>query len=174
MKRRLTILVLTTLAIVALISVVLTAPTPANAGGATQIRGTAIDGTDDCIPKDDGVDDPTIFPLFFPMEEEGLNGCLYSYAESFEESPGGTIRERGHEIFVSHDPNKLGWFETTYLLTAKFADDGTEIWGRCQHPITEGTGTGDYEGVTGRIDIKDDVDAGDFPYKGHLRFVEPD
>jgi hypothetical protein len=29
---------------------------------------------------------------------------------------------------------------------------------------------GDFEGVTGRFDIKDDLDAGNFPYKGHLRW----
>ena len=91
MKRRLTILMLTALAVVALIGVVLTISSPARAGGATQIRGTALDGINDCIPENDGVADPTIFPLFFPMEEGGLNGCLYSYAESFEESPSGTI-----------------------------------------------------------------------------------
>ena len=41
MKRRLTILTLTTLAAVALIGVVWTAPSPAFAGGATQISGVA-------------------------------------------------------------------------------------------------------------------------------------
>src|SRR5215217_7503325 len=41
MKRRLTILTLTTLAVVALIGVVWTAPSPAFAGGATQISGVA-------------------------------------------------------------------------------------------------------------------------------------
>lgn len=39
MKRRLTILALTALAVMALISVVLTVPSPALAGGATQISG---------------------------------------------------------------------------------------------------------------------------------------
>src|SRR5215212_7062532 len=42
MKRRLTILTLTTLAAVALIGVVWTAPSPAFAGGATQISGFAV------------------------------------------------------------------------------------------------------------------------------------
>ena len=42
MKRRLTILTLTTLAAVALIGVVWTAPSPALAEGATQISGVAV------------------------------------------------------------------------------------------------------------------------------------
>ncbi|MBE7556514.1 MAG: hypothetical protein HS126_36140 [Anaerolineales bacterium] len=170
MKRRLTILALTALAVASFISVELTVPAPALAGGAKQIRGTAIDGTGTCDPQTDGVDNPTTFPLFFPVEEGGLNGCLYTYAESSEGSPSGTYRERGHEIFVSHDPNKPGRFETTYLFTAKFDEDGNEIWGRCEHPITAGTGTSAFEGVTGRFDIKDDIAAGNFPYRGHLRF----
>lgn len=173
MKRRLTILALTALAVVALISVVLMTPSLTHADGAQQIRGTAIDGTNTCDSQADDVDDPTTFPLLFPMEEGGLNGCLYTYAESSEGSPSGTYRERGHEIFVSHDPNHPGRFETTYLFTAKFDENGNEIWGRCEHPITAGTGTEAFEGVTGRFDIKDNVEGGvliNFPYRGHVRF----
>ncbi|MCB0194432.1 MAG: hypothetical protein KDJ65_20955 [Anaerolineae bacterium] len=135
-----------------------------------KISGTILDGTDLCDYEADGVAEPTIFPLYFPMEEGGLHGCLYSYADSYDESPSGTIRERGHEIFISHDPNNVGTFESTYLFTVKFDEDGNELWGRCQHPIIKGTGTGIFEGVTGRIDIKDDIGAGNFPYKGHLRW----
>ena len=53
MKRRLTILTLTTLAAVALIGVVLTAPSPAFAGGATQIWGSpfsTIRAVGECAP----------------------------------------------------------------------------------------------------------------------------
>lgn len=173
MKRRLTILALTALAVVALIGVVLMAPSPTHADGATQIRGTAIDGTSACNPQTDGVDNPTAFPLLFPEEPGGLNGCLYTYAESSQSSPSGTYRERGHEVFVSHDPNKPGTFGTTYLFQAKFDKDGHEIWGRCEHPITADTGTGAFEGVTGRFDIQDNVEGGvliNFSYKGHLRW----
>ena len=169
MKGRLTILALATLAVVALISIVWTVTSPAHAGGAEQIRGTGIDGSDLCIPEEDGVDTPTIFPLFFPEEEGGLNGCLYSYAESFEISPSGTFRERGKDIFVSHDPAKPGRVMMAYLFTGKLDEDGNEIWGRCQHPIVKGSGTVGFEGVTGRLDFRDDLDAGNFPYTGHLR-----
>jgi hypothetical protein len=173
MKRRLTILAVTVLAMVALIGVILMAPSPALADGAKQIKGTALDGTGTCDPQADGVAEPTTFPLLFPAEEGGLNGCLYTYAESSQSSPSGTYRERGHEIFVSHDPNNPGTFETTYLFQAKFDENGHEIWGRCEHPITAGTGTGAFKGVTGRINIQDNVEGGvyiNFPYKGHLRF----
>jgi hypothetical protein len=83
MKRRWTLLTLTTLAAVALISAVSTAPSPVLAEGATQISGVALFG---------------------------------------------------------------------------------------QHPIVEGSGTGILEGVTGRLYFKDDVEAGTFPYRGHLQF----
>jgi hypothetical protein len=38
-----------------------------------------------------------------------------------------------------------------------------EIFGRCQHPIVEGSGTGNYEGVGGQLFFKDDVESGTFP-----------
>ena len=40
--------------------------------------------------------------------------------------------------------------------------------GVCQHPIIVGSGTGGFEGVTGRVDFKDDVVTGDYPYRGHI------
>jgi hypothetical protein len=45
-----------------------------------------------------------------------------------------------------------------------------EIFGRCQHPIVEGSGTCNYEGVGGQLFFKDDVESGTFPYRGHLRY----
>ena len=175
MNRRLTILAITVLVVGAVVSVVLMAPAPATAGGAEQIRGTAIDGSGDCNPEEDDVPVPLpIFPLYFPPEDGGIHGCLYSYPTSSEVTPGGTIRERGYEIFVSHDdPTRDSRFETTYQYTAKFDEDGNQMYGRCQHPIVAGSGKGDFEGVTGRFNIKDNIVNGvavDFPYKGHLRW----
>ena len=83
------------------------------------------------------------------------------------------IPGEGIETFVGEYEGMDGTFNTTYLFTAKYVDCATlaeEIWGRCQHPIITGSGTGDFSGVTGRFDIKDDVEAGNLPYKGHLRF----
>ncbi len=170
MKRRLTILALTALAVVALISVVFTVTSPALAGGATQISGVGYFGEpDECTDFDTG---PGEFYEFALKMEGDLKGCHYVFVETRECSPSGTSRESGTEIFVGEYNEMDGTFETTYLFTAKFEecpDLDTEIWGRCQHPIVAGSGTGDFEGVTGRIDVKDDIAAGNFPYKGLLR-----
>jgi hypothetical protein len=45
---------------------------------------------------------------------------------------------------------------------------GVELHGRCQHPIAKGSGTGGFEGASGRLDFKDIVDAGTFVYRGHI------
>ena len=63
-------------------------------------------------------------------------------------------------------------YKTTCTFEAKYQDCanlGGEIFGRCQHPIVPGSGTDIYEGVTGRLDFKDNIEAGNFPYRGHLR-----
>lgn len=106
-----------------------------------------------------------------------LEGCLYGFIDEFDCSPSGTYREEGREFFVGTYNGQAGTFWTTYKFEGKFegcaangAPLGLEIFGRCQHPIVEDSGTGDFEGVTGRIDFKDDIEAGNFPYRGHLRF----
>ncbi len=69
-----------------------------------------------------------------------------------------------------------GTFWTTYRFEAKYEGcsdgffEGAEIFGRCQHPIQDGSGEGVFAGVTGRLDFKDNVETGDLPYRGHLRF----
>jgi hypothetical protein len=170
MKRRLTILTLATLAAVALIGVVWTAPSPALAEGATQIAGVALFAdTGEC-------DDPEGEGANFALVMTGdLEGCLYTFVKTAESSPSGTYRETGTETFVDseEDGTVVGTFETTYRFEAKYedvTDPATEIFGRCQHPIVEGSGTGIYEGVTGQLFFKDDVESGTFLYRGHLRF----
>jgi hypothetical protein len=171
MKRRLTILTLTTLVAVALIGVVSTAPSPALAGGATQISGVAsYADPGECVdPEGAGA---TYAPLDMTgdLEAGGLQGCLYTFVETDQSSPSGTYRETGTEIFVGSDG--VSTFETTYRFEGKYevADPATEIFGRCQHPIVEGSGTGIYEGVSGILLFKDDIEAGNFPYRGHLRY----
>jgi hypothetical protein len=170
MKRRLALLTLTTLAAVAIISVVSTAPSPALAGGATQISGVA------------HFDDPAVGECAPPPEERfsdypplvmtgGLDGCLYTDILTTESSPSGTYRETGEELFVASDGSR---FETTYRFEAKYEDVGPpptgEIFGRCQHPIVEGSGTGIFLGVSGQLFFKDDVVTGEYFYRGHLRF----
>ncbi len=106
-----------------------------------------------------------------------LAGCLYVFVDKYECSPSGTYREQGREYFVGTYKGEPGTFWTTYKFEAKFegcAPDGSplgaEIFGRCQHPIVKGSGTGVFDGVTGRMDFKDDIEAGNFPYRGHLKF----
>ena len=168
MKRRLTLLTLTTLAVVALIGVVSTAPSPALAGGATQIAGVGFfDDTGECV-------DPEGESANFALIMTGdLEGCLYTFVETAESSPSGTYRETGTELFVGSYSDGSGTFETTYRFEAKYEDVANlsgEIFGRCQHPIVEGSGTGVFEGVSGTLFFKDEVETGTFFYRGHLRY----
>ena len=146
------------------------APSPALAGGATQISGDAYfddPAVGECAPPPEGV--ASDYPPL--VMTGGLEGCLYTDILTTESSPSGTYRETGTEFFVASDG--VSTFETTYRFEAKYEDVDTlsgEIFGRCQHPIVEGSGTGDYEGVSGRLDFKDDIEAGNFPYRGHLRY----
>jgi hypothetical protein len=105
-----------------------------------------------------------------------LSGCLYVFIDDYECSPSGTYREEGREYFVGTYNGQPGTFWTTYKFEARYegcnngALAGAEIFGRCQHPITAGSGTGVFSGVSGRLDFKDDIEAGNFPYRGHLRY----
>ena len=102
-----------------------------------------------------------------------FEGCLYTHVKTAKSSPSGTYRETGEELFVGSYLGESGTFETTYRFEAKYEDVDTlsgEIFGRCQHPIVEGSGTGDYEGVSGLLLFKDEVESGTFFYRGHLRY----
>jgi hypothetical protein len=162
MIRRLTVLVAATL-----LALILAAPA-ALAGGATQISGV---GVFDAPPPDAVCNDPEGVGDDYALVMTGdLEGCLYTFVGPAVSSPSGTYRETGTETFVASDGS--GTFETTYRFEAKYEDVDNltgEIFGRCQHPIVEGSGTGIFEGVTGRLDFKDDVETGNFLYRGHLR-----
>ncbi|HUH33915.1 MAG TPA: hypothetical protein VLZ28_08165 [Daejeonella sp.] len=106
-----------------------------------------------------------------------LEGCWYGFIDEFDCSPSGTYRESGREYFVGTYKGRAGTFRTTYNFTGKYegcaangAAVGAEIFGRCQHPIVEGSGTGVFEDVKGRLDFKDDIQAANFPYRGHFQF----
>ena len=142
------------------------APSPALAGGATQISGVGVYADEETCDDPEGVADDYALILTGDLE-----GCLYTFVETAQSSPSGTYLETGTEVFVASDGS--GTFETTYRFEAKYEDvnnPATEIFGRCQHPIVKGSGTGVFEGVRGRLDFKDDIEAGDFPYRGHLRW----
>lgn len=167
MKQRLTSVALTAL-MVALMMVVLVVPSPVVADGATQIAGIAYyaatgEGTD---AAGQGAD--------FTLRMTGdLEGCHYIFIETAECSPSGIYHESGTETFVGRYNGQTGTFRTSYHASAKFADCAHlagEIFGRCEHPIIADSGMGGFKGVTGRLDFKDDVAAGNFPYRGHLRW----
>lgn len=101
-----------------------------------------------------------------------LDGCHYVFVETSQCSAGGAYRETGTETFVGRYNGAPGTFRTTYLFTAKYRDCANlagQIAGRCQHPLKAGSGEGAFEGVTGRFDMRDDVEAGNFSYRGHFR-----
>ena len=101
-----------------------------------------------------------------------LQGCHYVFVETARCSAGGAYSETGTETFVGLYNGAHGTFKTTYLFTATYKDCPNlvgEVAGRCEHPITAGSGEGVFEGVTGRFDMKDDVETGNFPYRGHFQ-----
>jgi hypothetical protein len=165
-RRRLTALA-TMLA--ALMTILLAVPAGADEG-MTQISGDAVP-VDEC----DGRTSLATLQLSGSFE-----GCWYLTAiEDSRWNPvSGIYREVGTEEFVGcldfEGAEVCGTFDTTFRFTAQFPpgpepDFANEIRGRCQHPITAGTGTDGFAGVTGRLDFKDDVDAGVFYYRGHVR-----
>jgi hypothetical protein len=147
------------------------APSPKLAGGATQISGVAVydDPAGKCTPLPEGV--VSDYP---PLVMTGsLDGCLYTDVLTTKSSPSGTYLETGTEFFVGSWGGDTGTFETTYRFEAKYEDvngTATEIFGRCQHPIVESRGTGVFEGVSGILLFKDEVETGEFFYRGHLRY----
>jgi hypothetical protein len=100
-----------------------------------------------------------------------LQGCLYTFVEFANCTPSGVYREKGTETFVGWYRGNGGLFRTTYQFEAKFQDCPNvvgEIKGRCQHPVISGSGRGVFDGVMGRLDFKDNIQAGNFPYRGHF------
>jgi hypothetical protein len=168
MKRQLTILALTALMVMAFISAVLMVPSPALAEEATQIAGVGVfAGTGECA---DAEGQGSNFALTISGD---LAGCWYVFVETVTCSPSGTYQQTGQEIFVGQYNGQAGTFKTNYHTEAKFQDCSnvaTKVFGRCQHPIADGSGEGVFAGVSGRIDVNDDVEAQTFPFKGHLQW----
>ena len=139
---------------------------PAHAAS-NQISGRAfIDTAGACPAPPAGYDD---FP---PIVMTGsLTGCWYTKILSSKQTSSGVYLETGQEIFVgSLNGGAEGTFGTTYRFESKWDPDaatGTEIRGRCQHPIV--TGTDDFAGATGRVDFKDIIGVPvTYVYRGHI------
>ena len=156
-KLRTTVGVLT-----AALSVLVLVVAPVAAEGNTQFSGVGVFDTEgQCL------DLPSEIP---PIVMSGdLMGCWYTTSlEVVQTTPSGVYRERGTETFVGclSDGITCGTINITYHFEAMFAPDGSEIHGRCQHPFV--SGTGDFEGIRGRLNFKDDVETGEFHYRGHF------
>ena len=144
------------------------------AEGAAQISGVGR-FADEGECTDDVVSSKGKPPDFAQVLTGDLEGCIYVFVDDYVCNPGGVGMERGEEIFVGrYRGGEMGTFRTNYLFTAKFGVDcanyAGQLFGRCQHPIIEGSGTGGFAEVRGRLDFKDDVDAGVANYRGHLQF----
>jgi hypothetical protein len=168
MKRRRTILAFSTLTMMALLTAVFATPSATRAEGAQQISGVGFFAAgDDC-------DDPEGEGSSYALTMTGdFEGCHYVFIETSRCTAGGAYFETGTETFVGTYNGQFGTFQTSYVFTATYQDCPSfigEIAGRCEHPIVDNSGTGVFEGVKGRFDMKDDVDLGNFPYRGHLSF----
>lgn len=153
------------LALMIFVTVSAMAATPARAEGNTQISGVGV-----FVSTAECPDRPS--PYYPPIKMAGgLVGCWYTdYLEVVHDPVNGVYQERGTETFVGclSDGTTCGSFSTTYKFTAKLAADNiTEIHGHCEHPLV--SGTGDFAGITGQVNIRDDVEAAEYPYTGHIQ-----
>lgn len=169
MKRRFPILALTALTMMALITAVFATPTAMQGKGAKQISGIAyFDVAGECT---DAEGQGASYALTMTGS---LSGCHYVFVEPGRCTPGGAYYETGTETFVGTYNGQPGTFRTTYVFTAKYADCPSlagELTGRCEHPFINDSGAGVFQGIReARLDMRDDIGAGNFPYRGHLLF----
>jgi len=169
MKRRFAVSALTALTMMILISAVFAGSAPTRTEGAKQISGIGYYAEQGACTDSQGDGASYVLTL-----TGSLTGCHYVFIETARCSPGGTYYESGTETFVGKYDGQSGTFRTNYVFTAKYADCANlvgEVEGRCQHPFVDGSGTGIFDGIKeARLDMRDDVGAGNFPYRGHLLF----
>jgi hypothetical protein len=139
--------------------------TPASAA-TTQISGDAVFDAGACTSLPAGFDSYPGLTLTGSLE-----GCLYTGVLTSKDTPSGVYLETGQEMVVaSLNGGPVGTFTTTYMFESKFDPaTGLEVKGRCQHPITAGSGTGGFAGATGRLAFKDIIgDPVTYVYQGHI------
>jgi hypothetical protein len=135
------------------------APT-ALAGGATQIRGLLEPDIAAACPASVGA-------LGAYVASGSLEGCWYvDTAEFKNESQNGFLAVGTEHFTGCLNGSTCGTFFTTYSFTAKIVD-GVEVHGRCNHPISGGTGG--FAGVSGVIHMHD-LPNGCAIYNGEVRF----
>ena len=159
------------LLIIVLASSLLGVAAPAQAAGG-QIDGTAYFAAPSdtlCKAPPEPYKNFTSYPAL--VMEGDLEGCWYTLVEDSKTTPSGVYLEVGQELFVGTlNDGEVGSFTTTYRFEAKYAPDGSELFGRCQHPLVAGSGTDSFAGATGRVDFKDIIeDPVTFVYRGHIR-----
>jgi len=163
-KRKRMALTLALLAGAALLSVA----SPAMAAGSTQVSGQIGGASCDAPPA--GYEAYVDYSFAI---EGSLEGCVHGEVTiaRFHEGSG-TYQERANEVFTGYWNGQHGTFEMIENYTAKAgADNVTGLYfARCKHPIVTGSGMGAFEGVSGRLDFKDDTVAGTAAYTGHLRW----
>ena len=146
-------------------------------GGLMTIGGPASAAVDQVsgIADPDVVCDGTGFvgayDYVIPMSGD-LVGCSYGVITEARELPSGVYHEKADETFVGTYQGEYGTFELVEDFIIKFDRAGDPQFARCHHPIVDGSGTGVFEGVSGRLDYQDDF-SGPVPittYKGHLKF----
>jgi len=136
--------------------------------GAIQVSGVGSFDDGNC----DVEEEEALFALYITGD---LEGCVYTYVDEFDCYPSGTYRESGREYFVGTYDGEFGTFWMSYNYIGKFEDceDGIlvgTIFGRCQHFITNDSGTGIFEGVDGLFRFESDISSGTFEYNGHLAY----
>jgi hypothetical protein len=119
-----------------------------------------------CGPPPPGYTD---FTSYAPLVMRGsLEGCWYTKVETARQMPSGVYLETGQEVFVGTlNGGPGGTFATTYRFEALLDPNGTEIRGRCQHPIVVDSGTGGFAGATGLVLFRDVVP--EYFYRGHIQ-----
>ncbi len=100
-----------------------------------------------------------------------ITGCVYGniLSEEYNEETG-EYQSRDHEYWHVSVAGLSGTWESNESFYALFdPDTGAQISGGCEHPIIEGSGTGDFESVDGEIRFVDDVVNGTADYFGVVK-----
>ena len=170
MSNRFTLLRLGLLVALGATATIIAVQSAAGAGAVTVRGDQLIAGSENCPGADSGT---------YRMAGD-LVGCWYTdefNVVQAKDNPGGEFKASGSEHFTgclntngneTCDPGEpYGTFHTSFTFTSKLAPDGTEVHGRCHHPIV-GEGSGDFANATGVISFKDIPPEGRFPYHGNI------
>lgn len=171
-RKRLTTQRMAALVSALLLTLVMAVPAAAGGNGATQVSGIGfVPGVGECDSPPPGV-----IPAYAIVMTGDLVGCVYGFNPEFKIGPSGVAKERADEIFVGSYNGHKGTFGMRENWHAKYdLASETQIFGFCKHPIVKGSGEGDFVGVRGRLDFRDDLtDQANprFVYKGHLKNLD--